>query len=221
MGVRALPCGLDYDQFPPRLFCGDGFSDVLTAYGPLVSGSHFSRLVACRVQVCGSFQEIPSGNVSVFIATWFDSGYSFRQFTISVWQQRQVRTVQTVPGFGLCPFTPFPDEEVAAPVVFYCGLAGLPGTMRRCVGISRCILFVCWQAQIFGIVVDVDWEALHQPVEIPQVPFFGMLLTCPSMCMLRSSITPSWRRGRFPWSSEQIMRFPCCSPLTRWSMSWL
>ena len=46
MGVRALQCGLDYDQFPLRLFCGDGFSDVLTAYGPLVSGSHFSRLVA-------------------------------------------------------------------------------------------------------------------------------------------------------------------------------
>ena len=44
MGVRALPCGLDYDQFPLRLSCGDGFSDVLTAYGPLVSGSHFSLL---------------------------------------------------------------------------------------------------------------------------------------------------------------------------------
>ena len=46
MGVRALPCGLDYDQFPLRLSCGDGFSDVLTAYGHLVSGSHFSLLVA-------------------------------------------------------------------------------------------------------------------------------------------------------------------------------
>ena len=46
IGVRALPCGLDYDQFPLRLSCGDGFSDVLTAYGPLVSGSHFSLLVA-------------------------------------------------------------------------------------------------------------------------------------------------------------------------------
>ena len=44
-GVRALPCGLDYDQFPLRLSRGDGFSDVLTAYGPLVSGSHFSLLV--------------------------------------------------------------------------------------------------------------------------------------------------------------------------------
>ena len=35
MGVRALPCGLDYDQFPLRLSCGDGFSDVLAAYGSL------------------------------------------------------------------------------------------------------------------------------------------------------------------------------------------
>ena len=34
MGVRALPCGLDYVLFPLRLFGGDGFSDVLTAYGP-------------------------------------------------------------------------------------------------------------------------------------------------------------------------------------------
>ena len=36
----------------------------------------------------------------------------------------------------------------------------------------------------------------------------------------RSSTSPSWRRGRFPWSSEQIMRFPCCSPLIRWSIFW-
>ena len=34
MGVRALQCGLDSDLFPLRLFGGDGFSDVLTAYGP-------------------------------------------------------------------------------------------------------------------------------------------------------------------------------------------
>ena len=98
IGVRALRCGLDYVQFPLRLSCGDGFSDVLTAYGPLVSGSHFSRLVASRVLLCGVFWEIPSGNVPVSCAIWFDSGYSLRQFTVSVRQQRQVRTVQTVPG---------------------------------------------------------------------------------------------------------------------------
>ena len=46
MAVRALPCGLDHVLFPHRLFGGDGFSDVLTAYGPPVSGSYFSRLVA-------------------------------------------------------------------------------------------------------------------------------------------------------------------------------
>ena len=45
-GVRALPYGLDYDQFRLRLSCGDGLSDVLTAYKPLVSGSHFSLVVA-------------------------------------------------------------------------------------------------------------------------------------------------------------------------------
>ena len=46
VGVRALACGLDYVLFLVRLFGGDGFSDVLTAYGPIVSGSYFSRLVA-------------------------------------------------------------------------------------------------------------------------------------------------------------------------------
>ena len=35
MGLRALPCGSDYVfLFPLRLFGGDGFSVVLTAYGP-------------------------------------------------------------------------------------------------------------------------------------------------------------------------------------------
>ena len=38
------------------------------------------------------------GNVPVFCAIWYDSGYLLRQFKVSVWQQRQVRTVQTVPG---------------------------------------------------------------------------------------------------------------------------
>ena len=42
-----------------------------------------------------------------------------------------------------------------------------------------------------------------QTVEIPLVPFFVMLLTCPLLCMSRSSTSPSWRRGRFPWSHEQ------------------
>ena len=105
--------------------------------------------------------------------------------------------------------------------------------------------------KIFGIVFDVDrkpctspwrshrcssWTSLTCPlcsetgtfnavcvqtVEIPQVPFLVMVLTCPLLCMSRSSTSLSWRRGRFPWSSEQIMRFPCCSPLSRWSMSCL
>ena len=31
--------------------------------------------------------------------------------------------------------------------------------------------FFVGKHKIFGIVVDVDWEALHQPVEIPEAQF--------------------------------------------------
>ena len=51
-----------------------------------------------RGTVMWSFLGELSRYVPVFCATWYDSGYALRQFTVSVWQQRQVRTVQTVPG---------------------------------------------------------------------------------------------------------------------------
>ena len=124
MGARALPCDLDYDHFPLRLPCGDGFSDVLIAYGPLSFWQPLFPFRRLRSTVLWSFLGELSGNVPVFCAILYDSGYSVRQFMVSVWQQRQVRTVQTVPGFGFCPFTPFPDEEVAALVVFNCVMAG-------------------------------------------------------------------------------------------------
>ena len=44
------------------------------------------------------FLRVLSGNVLVFCTIWYDSGYLLCQFTVSVWQQRQVRTEQTVPG---------------------------------------------------------------------------------------------------------------------------
>ena len=97
--------------------------------------------------------------------------------------------------------------------------------------------------KIFGIVVDVDWKRCASPwrshrcsswtsltcplcsetgtfsavcvqtVEIPQVQFLVMFLTCPLLCMSRSSTSPSWRRGRFPWFSEQTtsVRRPGCA----------
>ena len=43
-----------------------------------------------------------SGYVPVFCTIWYDSGYALRQFTVSVWQQRQSRTVQTVPEIIAC-----------------------------------------------------------------------------------------------------------------------
>ena len=132
------------------------------------------------------FSGSTSGNVPVFCAIWYDSGYSLRQFTVSVWQQRQVCTVQTVPG-------PARGDSTGAVL----------GQIR-----ARC------ETGTFSAVCV-------QTVEIPQVQFLVMVLTCPFLCMSRSSTSLSWRRGRFPWSSEQIMRFPCCSPLIRWSISWL
>ena len=172
MGVRALPCGLDYGQFPLRLFCGDGFSGVLTAYGPLVSGSYFFRLVASRVQVCRVFWEIPSGNVPVLSTIWYDSGYS-RQFTVSVWQQRQARTVQTVPGVGLSarshllPMRKWPRSSFTTVVwlVWPCAMH-----LALCWHFSLCSTR-CRQAQDFRHHGRYGQEALHQPVEIPQVQF--------------------------------------------------
>ena len=189
MGVRALPCGLDYVQFPLRLSCGDGFSDVLTGVWAPRFGQPLFPSRRLKSTVMWSFLGELSGNVPVFCDIWYDSGYSLRQCTVSVWQQRQVRTVQTVPG----PARGYPTgvqflDKFDVPVVFW----------------DRYVQCCCVQT-----------------LEIPQVPFLVLLLTCPLLCMSRSSTSPSWRRSRFPWFSELIMRFPCCSPLIRWSISWL
>ena len=101
--------------------------------------------------------------------------FLLRQFTVSVWQQRQVRTVQTVPGPARCS--------------------------HRCSSWTSLTCPLCSETGTFSAVCV-------QTVEIPQVPFLVLLLTCPVLCMSRSSTSPSWRRGRFPWSCEQIMRFP-------------
>ena len=160
-----------------------------------------------------------SGNVPLFCAIWYDSGYSLRQLR-SLWQQRQVRTVH-----------PFPDEEVAGVAWFDAPRAVLaflavfvfdadwkpctsPWRSHKCSSWTCLTCPLCSETGTFSAVCV-------QTVEIPQVPFLVMLLTCPLLCMSRSSTSPSWRRGLFPWSSEQIMRFPWCSPLIRWSMSWL
>ena len=64
---------------------------------PIVSGSHFFDVVL--EYRYADFSGIFSGNVPVFCAIWLDSGYMFAsvyEVTVSVWQQRLVRTVQTV-----------------------------------------------------------------------------------------------------------------------------
>ena len=42
-----------------------------------------------------------SGNVPVFCAIWYDSGYLLRQFTVSAWQQRQYAQVQFLDKFDM------------------------------------------------------------------------------------------------------------------------
>ena len=70
--------------------------------------------------------------------------------------------------WSLCPFTPaFAVEEVATLVIqrwygWFCRLR----CNSRCVGISRCFLLVCRQAQDFRHHGRYGQEALHQPVEI-------------------------------------------------------
>ena len=155
-----------------------------------------------------SFLGDPSGNVPVFSALWFDSGYSLRQFTISVWQQRQVRTVQTVlvlvsARSHLFLMRKWPRSSFSTVVLLV-----LPGTMH---------LALCWHFTLYSVRLC----CLCTDRGDPTGAVLGYVIDMPVVACQGSSTSPSWRRGRFPWSSEQIMRFPCCSPLIRWSMSWV
>ena len=111
--------------------------------------------------------------------------------------------ILVAPVYGLCLATETGTHS-----------ANCARTSHRCSSWTSLTCPLCSETGTFSAVCV-------QTVEIPQVPFLVELLTCPLLCMSRSSTSPSWRRGRFPWSSDQIMRFPCCSPSIRWSISWL
>ena len=173
MGVRAFLCGLDYDQFPLRLFCGDGFRCPDSVWAPRFWQPLFpSRRL--KSQGCGVFWEIPSGNVPLFCAIWYDSGYTLRQFTVSVWQQRQVCTVQTVPGFGLSARSHLPSPLKKWPRTSFTTVVWL--VLLVTMHLALCLHFTLCstrsrQAQDFRHHGRYGQEALHQPVEIPQVQF--------------------------------------------------
>ena len=53
---------------------------------------------------------------------------------------------------------------------------------------------------------EVDSRASSLAVKIPQVQFLVLFLTCPLLCMSRSSTSLSWRSGCFPWSCSENHR---------------
>ena len=166
---------------------------------PVVSGSHlFDVVLEYRY---ADFSGIFSRNVPVFCATWLDSGYMLRQFAVSVWQQRQVRTVQTVPGFGLSARSHLPSPMKKWPrsllttmvwlvllVTMHLALSLRQLHVQGCSRFSRCVPFAFTQAQDLrhheGYGREGQWF-VYKTVEFPQVQFLEklrpLLRTCSFM----------------------------------------
>ena len=155
-------------------------SDVLNAYGHLVSGSHFSGSRRLQSTVMRSFLGDP-----------------FRKcFRIQFYFVRQWILVASVYGLFFCnrdryaqcklcpvlvfPFTPFPDKEVAALVVFNCGMAGFAWYDAPLAVLSFHAVFCSFvgRPKIFGIVVDVDWKPCTSPWRSHRCSSWTSL-TCP------------------------------------------
>ena len=86
-----------------RVHCSRGVSTLQVYFHGPLSLTVTCSVFAFGVQDYGSFWETTSRNVFEFSAIWFDSGYVFASVfvsvevpQVSVSQQRQVRTVQTV-----------------------------------------------------------------------------------------------------------------------------
>ena len=170
----------------------------------------------------------------------FDSGYPLRQLR-SLFGYRD--------RYKLCPvlvsarshlfrMMKWPRSSSTKVVGWVCSVR----CTSCCIGISRCILFVCRQAQDLRHRVRCGLETLHQPVEIPQVQFLDKVLDMPVAVLrqvLRSMVQKtvvvtqlqsiegrrhflSCRRSSSPWSRllSRSWRFrSCCS--FWWSMSLL
>ena len=60
--------------------------------------------------------------------------------------------------------------------------------------------------QFLDRVVDISVMLRDMYAQCSTVLFW--ILTCPLLCMSRSSTTLSWCRGRFPWSRQQTTEIP-------------
>ena len=194
MGVRALPCGLDYVLFPFRLFGGDGFSVVLTAYGtPLFKCAEFSGR--------SLLETFP---YSVLVGSTVDT--NLRQFTelfrISaqcfVWQWLQFALVDGVLSY----FETFRIQRDLVSTVDTC--------LRQ---LTRCVVRWCsklWLSRSCSPSKVVDFPfveqrqipmglSVQQTIVTPQLRV-DMVVDFPVVQDVQISL--SWCRGIFPWSDK-------------------
>ena len=189
LGVRVLSCGLYYNQFPLRFLCGDGFSDVLTAYGLLVSGRkcfltqrYLVRQWILVASVYGLCLATETGARSENCA-WF---------------------------WCLCPFTPLSDEGARRFQRWY----GFAGYSAHRAGIARYVLLVVGRPKVFGIMVVVVRKPCTSPWRSHRSSSWTSL-TCPlcsetgtfsAVCVQTVEIPQVQYR---PWRSRRCSSWLC------------
>ena len=159
------------------------------------------------------FWEILSGYV-VFSASWFNSGYML--FPVNGGFCTRILRSTLVLLFCVCREENRIIGFLGALVLLVstdfalCSLLLFPFTAQCLVLSGTCYApELGWLLEEFRDFLrdrvhsapEVDSRASSLAVKIPQVQFLVMLLTCPLLCMSRSSTSLSWHGGRFPWSS--------------------
>ena len=163
------------------------------------------------------FWEIPSGYV-VFSASWFDSGYML----FPVYGGFCTRILRSILVLLSCSvFAAKSTGKLDCLVPRSCrqrhwyawpGFAGVDALRAMFPSLfpytAQCLVLsgTCY-ASVLGWILEEFHDFLREgvAVKIPQVQFLVVLLTCPIMCMSKSSTSLSWRRGRFPWNQTTVI----------------
>ena len=133
---------------------------------------------------------------------------SFRIYLVRQWIHARVSQ-------GCCGMAGFAGYDAPRAVLFDSGRckAGFVSAVFPLVSTGpsvrshRCSSWTSLACELFSETGTLSAVCL-QTVEIPQLPFFAMLLTCPLLCM---SGRRHHRPGAAAWSSELTQCFPCCS----------
>ena len=156
------------------------FLPFLEALGQLLGPSFLAATLPFSSPEEYSYVEFSGrtyGNVPVFCAFCYDSGYPLRQLrSLFGYRDRyKLCPVLVSARSHLFPMMKWPRSSSTKVVGWFCSVR----CTSCCIGISRCILFVCRQAQDLRHRVRCGLETLHQPVETPQVQFLDKVLDMP------------------------------------------